>query len=357
MRACCAVLILAPLALGANVQDSEFRIQNSEFRLTNRTSRSLPPPSTLHPPPPTASWIPQPFSHYEGILSRMPFGQAPAVSAAATAAAAAAAAQPPPAVPSKLTLCAINRTPNGALAVGFVDSGVNPPHDYYLDVGDSEDGFTVLNADIEQESAVIEKDGVSVTLKLPGSDRRVASAMDLAAQAAARFASLPQPPPDETIDAPPQKPNAFKSSTEQLLSMLVDGARSGQAPPPLPISEGDDMTTDVKAALTNMIVIYADDDNDTVKHKETVALIKEDMRQTLATNGGTSSSYIQRLYERQQEIEKTRREEAEKLRKLAENATREKIKAELDATNARLNTQEIPGLGQDEVIDPDEEDQ
>jgi len=96
----------------------------------------------------------------------MPFGQAPPAPPPAPPSPPAHREDPPPPNANRLTLCAINRTPAGPVAVGFVDSSQNPPRCYYLDRGDSEGGFTVRDADFDMESATIEKDGVSVRLSL-----------------------------------------------------------------------------------------------------------------------------------------------------------------------------------------------
>jgi hypothetical protein len=63
-------------------------------------------------------------------------------------------------------MVAVNRTPRGKIAVGFIDKNAKPPRNYYLNVGDSSGGFTVLEADFDEETAMIEKDGVSIALKL-----------------------------------------------------------------------------------------------------------------------------------------------------------------------------------------------
>jgi hypothetical protein len=350
MRACCAILILLPLALGASVQKSQ-RPEDSQT-VGQSGSRAVGPSdrSTAQlPNRPTeaeSAWIPLPFSHYEGILERMPFGKALPVSATA-AAAVAAVAPPPPAFSNKLTLCAINRAPNGSLAVGFVDNGVNPPRNYYLDVGDSEDNFTVLNADIEQESAVIDKDGVSVTLKLPGSDRHVTSAMDLAALAAAKFASLAQP--DEDPIAPPSKPS-FTNVLEQLLSMELS-IPPGVASPPLPIL--GDLHEETHKALASVIVIETNDTDAVAAHKENVGWAKEELRSHIQ-EGGNAVSYLQTLKDRRAaEIarQKEAREAAEaQVRELAKKLSQEELDKQLDAINKNLTD-----TGVDPIDAPDQE--
>ena len=191
MRVCCTILILAPLALCANVQTSGVRLPNPASNQALRAKSQEPEPiaSTLHPPPSADSWSPPAFDRYDSILTRMPFGQAPAV-AVNPAASATPPPPPPPAFVAKLTLCAINRTPASTIVVGFVDASTNPPHSYYLSVGEDENGFTVLSADIDQELATIEKDGIRIDLKM-GKGATVANAAPSPAPVAPRRIPAP----------------------------------------------------------------------------------------------------------------------------------------------------------------------
>lgn len=63
----------------------------------------------------------------------------------------------------------INVTTAGETVVGFSDNGdpKNPLH-YYLKVGESQNGWTVKEADPQEATMTVEKDGVEVTLKLGG---------------------------------------------------------------------------------------------------------------------------------------------------------------------------------------------
>jgi len=112
------------------------------------------------------TWQPQPFERYADILIRMPFGKPPVGPTAAETAAAEAAKTPPPPFVNQLVLCALNRTPAGGLAVGFMDNSQKPPKSYYLEKGETNDDFTVISASFELESATIEKNGVDVDLKM-----------------------------------------------------------------------------------------------------------------------------------------------------------------------------------------------
>jgi hypothetical protein len=119
-----------------------------------------------------SSYEPAPFSHYQPILDRMPFGALPPafnpdaaadLEAQKTAEEEKAEQQQ---VAKQLAFSALNVTPRGTTAVGFTDRSVNPPESYYLEVGASAHGWTVLAADYAGNWAQFEKDGVTITMHL-----------------------------------------------------------------------------------------------------------------------------------------------------------------------------------------------
>lgn len=116
-----------------------------------------------------AAGILPPFSHYAVILERKPFGDMAKPEAAAVPEpdqAAIEQAKEEQALARQIDMVAVNRTPRGKVAVGFIDKNAKPPRNYYLNVGESSGGFTVVEADFTEETATIEKDGVSIALKL-----------------------------------------------------------------------------------------------------------------------------------------------------------------------------------------------
>jgi hypothetical protein len=143
-----------------------------------------------------------PFSRYEIIIARRPFGVATAPPAGPAAAdAAATQTQAEQKLAKQIAMVAVNIAPGGRVAVGFIDNGEKPPRNYYLAVGDSANGYTVLDADYEEETATLEKDGVVISLKLgqglvattapatPAAPAAPAAAATAPAQAAARLPS------------------------------------------------------------------------------------------------------------------------------------------------------------------------
>jgi hypothetical protein len=126
------------------------------------------------------AWKVPPFSRYESIIERMPFGPGSAesdpgaTSGSGSGDAAPGAASMAPRQPTaeerqlaaKVRVSALNVTPAGVVKVGFTDSLANPPVNYYLGVGRSQDGWTVRAADPALGCVALEKGGVRVTLKL-----------------------------------------------------------------------------------------------------------------------------------------------------------------------------------------------
>jgi len=119
---------------------------------------------------PTGGYTPPPFSHYEPILERMPFGELPDKfgqtidpNAAKQEALLKAEQQK---LASRINMSAVNITPQGVTAIGFTDLAAKPPVSYYLLVGAEAGGWTVKSADYDAETAEIEKDGISISLQL-----------------------------------------------------------------------------------------------------------------------------------------------------------------------------------------------
>ena len=119
-----------------------------------------------------AVYEPAPFEHYQPILDRMPFGLPPASVNTVTpeqleqqkSEEQLLAEQQQ--VARQIAFTALNVTPRGRTAVGFVDRSVNPPENYYLEVGATAQGWTVLDADYDANWAQFEKDGVILTMDI-----------------------------------------------------------------------------------------------------------------------------------------------------------------------------------------------
>jgi hypothetical protein len=107
------------------------------------------------------------FAPYQVIIDRAIFGKPPPAKVAPVAAPVPDPAQKQAeALAKKITLKAVNCTPSGNTAVGLIDNDAKPPRILYLNVGDTVDGYTILAADNDAETATIEKDGVVISLQL-----------------------------------------------------------------------------------------------------------------------------------------------------------------------------------------------
>lgn len=140
-----------------------------------------------------------PFSRYEVILERMPFGRPPPPPKPKESA-------PPPAPetvgPTREEivfykthkLVALTRTDNG-IGVGFIDSSQKPPRNYFALVGESVDGYEIVRADFANETVDIRREGELYSLKL-GQESAGPPPRDAAGPGTAR----PSPPPERSGD-------------------------------------------------------------------------------------------------------------------------------------------------------------
>lgn len=115
------------------------------------------------------AYTPAPFSYYQPILDRMPFGLLPPNFDDADLEDLKTPTQElleQQQVANHLSFSALNITPQGKIAVGFVDRSVNPPASYYLAVGESADDWTVLNANYKENWAQFKHAGLIITMHL-----------------------------------------------------------------------------------------------------------------------------------------------------------------------------------------------
>ena len=100
------------------------------------------------------------FSRYEIILTRKPFGEPPPAAAAPAAAPAQAS------FIKDIRMLAITESEQFGVQVGFQDL-VNKKN-YYLKVGESEDGIEVADGDYEKEAALLRKGGQEFWIDMRG---------------------------------------------------------------------------------------------------------------------------------------------------------------------------------------------
>ncbi len=221
----------------------------------------------------SVAYQPPPFDRYQVILDRMPFGLPPANfdpnfdpdSARAEAQAQAEQQR----LAQQINMSAVAITPGGKTAIGFTDLNTKPPVNYYLLVGESSNGWQVKEADFDAETATIEKDGVSITLKLgqglvadsgsdggaaPGNGAGVAapgSGRPIRASAAARQA-VPTFTRSTTRSAPGLTTVAAGDSGEQQQQRSVP-LRSAGASPAAAAQRGGSAGTSYRERLTERV--------------------------------------------------------------------------------------------------------
>lgn len=107
----------------------------------------------------------QDFSRYEIIIERKPFGAPPEKPLVPPP-------PPPPPVPppafaKTLKMVGITDSSYG-VRVGIVDISKKPPSSYYMAIDDEEDGIHLLDADYDEEAALVRKEGREWWLYLDG---------------------------------------------------------------------------------------------------------------------------------------------------------------------------------------------
>ena len=115
------------------------------------------------------------IDRYLPIVSRMPFGapppHPPATSVVPESAASATASD----LGKNCVMSFLARTPAEEILVGFTDNAVKPPRNLLLAVGEEGDGYKVLAADFDHETATLEKDGTRFELRLNAGPRAPAA--------------------------------------------------------------------------------------------------------------------------------------------------------------------------------------
>lgn len=181
---------------------------------------------------------PADFSRYQVILDRKPFGVAPPPPVVA----------PPPLTAEQsfartLRLSAIWENPDGSIRVGIIDANGN--RNYFLGVGDVEDGVELVSADYKNEEAVLRKGTEMAVLKLSSGEiqpltqeqqqqrltQDQAQRMSYAERRKERERQRQQPPPP-----PPQPVYTGAELEKHLQEYQMEVIRQGLPPLPLPLT-------------------------------------------------------------------------------------------------------------------------
>ena len=293
-----------------------------------------------------AAYEPAPFSHYQPILDRMPFGTPPAVSGPVNpdlleqqrSEELLQATQEQ--IAKQIAFTALNVTPRGRTAVGFIDRSVNPPENYYLEVGASAQGWTVLDADYAANWAQFEKDGVTITMHLhkglidgpPSEGTNNASAPPQAPPAAPLVVSEPPAVPP---------PMAAKRPSVPGLVRLPKSART--APQTVP-------------AQTAAATADAAADSTSAPAKSYLERLRERKAQEAADQKAAEKAARENLQElarkvAQDELAKREKEQAEALEQL--RAQQELLQAQQELEAQAQQAEQPPGDVQPQEAAPD----
>lgn len=249
-----------------------------------------------------SSFAPPPFSHYEPILERMPFGELPqnfGVTVDPNAEKEAAHQKmEQEKLARKINMSAVNITPQGETAIGFTDLSQKPPVSYYLVVGDESGGWKVNSANYTEETAEIEKDGVTIELKMGKG----------------------------LVQKAPAKPNSHTKQRATLTTIKkpVIRGRTSSRPPAL-----------------------------TAKASSSATSIRDQLR-NVRSSGGDVKSYMERLRERKiKESAALRKEDENKrkqLEKLARDVAAKEIKKQTKAIAEKAVLQKELDLEEERLL-------
>jgi hypothetical protein len=144
----------------------------------------------------------------------------------------------------------------------------------------------------------------STTPAVPVASAAPAAPVPAAAPSPAPSPALPENPPAAPAPTPPPRDPSFASHSESAMAMIAS-IPPGMPVPPLPIS--GDLAEDFAVAATNTIVIFDDDTEETVRHKEAVAWMKVDVAEYVK-EGHSPAEVIQAITDAHNENAKIREE-------------------------------------------------
>lgn len=187
-----------------------------------------------------------PREYYAVILNRKPFGDAADLKPAAPVdqqaeLAAAEQAKQEQNLARQIDMVAITRSPTGKTLVGLVDkSDGKNPRNYCLAAGESAGGFTITEASFTDETATIEREGVSITLKLgKGVVQKTDDAAGAAADPKATGAAAPSlAAPTIAPAASPHPPAGIRPGIRPGLIRSGESAAAGTSGTPRTLAPG-----------------------------------------------------------------------------------------------------------------------
>ena len=198
------------------------------------------------------------FSRYELILARKPFGSVPLV-VTTNPSPTSSLLPPPDAFIKDYRMCAITEKDDGEVRVGLVEIKGNKP--YYLRLGESCDGLTLVDADFQNEGALVRKDSQEYWIYIKGTTATGAGAppppvIGLSAAVQAGAAARPESYADRLrkrreavrerkIEPPKMTEEELDKHLKQYQMELIRAG--GEKGPPLPVQ----LTPEMDAQLVS----------------------------------------------------------------------------------------------------------
>ena len=190
---------------------------------------------------------PPDFTRYQVILDRKPFGTAPIAPVAAPI------VTPENSFAKTIRMSALLETDDGGVRVGLIDTAANK--NFFLSVGETEEGVELVSASYKDEEAVIKKGSEMAVIKLQSGDIQPLSPAEQQARmnapqannadasrrpsyAERRLARLQQ----RQVAPPPPEPKYTGQELEKhLQDYQMEVIRQGLPPLPIPLTpEMDD---------------------------------------------------------------------------------------------------------------------
>ena len=140
---------------------------------------------------------------------------------------------------------------------------------------------------------------------------------------------MPVPTPPGEEEHKPPRPSPYKTQTEALLSMAMS-VPPGASIPPMPIPP--DLDNDFANSLTNVIVIYDDDDERTAAIKEDVAVTKNQLLE-LVMQGRNVAEVLKEYQEETNKRAAIRSEAQIHFNKLLRDGSPDEAKAYMEEVN------------------------
>jgi hypothetical protein len=174
------------------------------------------------------------FSKYQVILDRKPFGVAPLPEVAQPI------FTPENSFAKALRMCALLEDDNG-IRIGLIDQSSNK--NFFLSVGQTEEGIELVSADYEDEEAVIRKGVEMAVIKLQSGEIQPLSPAEQQARMNApqgrrpSYAERRQMRQQQRVTEPPPQPKYTGEELEKHLNEYqMEVIRQGLPPLPIPLT-------------------------------------------------------------------------------------------------------------------------